>query len=184
VRSAVEIITKNIKMNGCEMSVRMVCIIYGEHQESEIRVSTDKIDKKLDIGPGMVKAGSEDIFFDKSAGILGAWGIQNDTAGEIGLGLIVDGKKLKDMTEFEKDRRLRCDFSDCKLRYWIIGDWKRGRRFPASPTISNWESELRELAGFLRNDVKIKVKSSSIESNFSRTEQVTPAADAIQSKGN
>ena len=80
--------------------------------------------------------------------------------GEVGPGLIVPPQRLNDVVELADQRRLRCDASDGTLRWWIIGDWRRGRRFPVAPTLANWRREVTALAGLLHRDVRITIGSS------------------------
>jgi len=142
IRAAVEITAENVVPDRPDLAVRFLCIIYAGHQESEIRVTVSGAGGSLLMAPGLTKLPREQHFFDNSAGCLGSWGWQEDVIGEVGLGLIVPPERLKNMVELAGQRRLRCQCPDATLRYWIIGDWRRGRRFPIAPTISYWKREL------------------------------------------
>ena len=159
IRAAVELTASNIIPEKPDLSLRMLCIIYAQHQESEIRVSTSGDCAHALLGIGLSKLQREDIFINKSMGCLGAWGYQEAAIGEIGLGLIVPHDRYKDVAELAKQRNLRCDFSDGHLCYWIIGDWRRGRQYPIAPNIENWKRELNELSRQLHNPPGLTVGS-------------------------
>jgi len=160
IRAAVEITANNILPEKPDFAVRAICIIYAEHQESEIRVAANAPQQGVILAPGLIRLAREKTFLDKSLGCLGAWGWQDDAIGEIGLALIVPPEKLKDVVEHAGERRMRCEASDGGIRYWIIGDWRRGRRFPVGPTVDNWRQELQALAHLLQSDVELTVGSS------------------------
>jgi len=155
VRAAVEITASGVLPDKPDLAVRILCIIYAEHQESEVRVAVSNARQKMFLAPGLTKLAREATFVDKSLGCFGVWGWQDDAIGEVGLGLIVPPDSLKDVVELAAEHRLRCQVSGRTLRYWIIGDWRRGRRFPVAPTVDNWRQELGALAGPLHRDVRV-----------------------------
>jgi uncharacterized protein DUF4861 len=159
VRALVEVIAENIIPNRPEVVVRSLCIIYAEHQESEIRVAVDGLDSSVLLAPGMVRLAREEVFLHRSSGCLGSWGWQDDVIGEIGIGLIFPPDRLKDVVKAADEQRLLLEPDDGQLRYWIIGDWRRGRPFPVAPTIDNWQKELTSLSGRLQGKVSIAVGS-------------------------
>jgi hypothetical protein len=159
VRAAVEIRVDNVIPDKPDLSVRYVCIIYAEHQESEIRVAVDgAVDgapADMLLAPGLTKLTREKRFIDKSLGCLGTWGHQDDIIGEVGVGLIVPPEKLKKVVELPGETRLLCENSDGTLCYWIIGDWRRGRRFPVEPTVTDWRRRMQSLGGLLHRNVEV-----------------------------
>jgi len=159
IRAAVEIKATNITADRPDLSVRFLCIIYAEHPESEIRVSVDGAGQSMLIAPGLTKLTRRQSFVDKPLGCIGDWGWQEDVIGEVGIGLIVPPEKLKEVIELKGENRLLCDASDGVLRYWIIGDWRRGRRFPIAPTIDNWRKELQSLAARVHREVRVAMQS-------------------------
>ena len=154
VRAAVEFAAGNVVPDRPGLSFRIVCLIYAEHQESEIRVSAPGAASGMLLAPGLNKLRREKTFLDKAAGCLGVWGFQQNAIGDVGMAVIVPPGKLKDMVELAAERRLRCDFSDGALRYWIIGDWARGRRDPAAATLATWRRDVHALAQRLHRDVQ------------------------------
>lgn len=157
IRAAVQIIATNVMPGKPDLAVRMMCIIYAEHQESEIRIVVSSARQAMLLAPGLTRLARETTFLDKSLGCFGTWGYQDEAIGEVGLGLIVPPDRLKDVVEIAEEHRVRCKGPDGKLRYWIIGDWRRGRRFPVAPTADNWRREVQALAGLLHHDVRVAV---------------------------
>jgi len=155
VRAAVEFVAENIIPENPDFALKVLCLIYAEHQESEIRVSTKDSNQAMFLAPGLCKLTHEKNFVDNSQGCLGVWGWQDPKIGTVGLALIVPPDKLVEPMELKDERRLRCDFSRGELRYWIIGDWLKGREFPVEPTITNWQQQVTSLAQLLHHDVKM-----------------------------
>ncbi|HSW47427.1 MAG TPA: DUF4861 family protein [Phycisphaerae bacterium] len=152
VRAAIEVTGTNIDPEQPDMTAKILCTIYAERSESEIRVSLTKTTGPLDVAPGLCKLPREKAFSDKETGYLGAWGFQEPAIDEIGMAVIVPPEQIVAFNEDENERRVRCRTSDDhRLRYWIVGDWRRGRQHPIAPTIDNWRRETRELAGLLNN---------------------------------
>ena len=159
VRAVVEVTAQNVVPDRPELSVRSLCIIYAEHQESEIRATVDGAKPSTLLAPGMIRLAREEVFLDRSAGCLGSWGWQDDVIGEIGMGLIFPPDRLKDVVKVADEQRLLLKPDDGQLRYWIIGDWRRGRPFPVAPTADNWRNELTSLSGRLQGQVSIAIGS-------------------------
>jgi len=96
-----------------------------------------------------------------TAGYFGTWGWQEDAIGEIGLGVIVAPEVVKDVRTINNERHIRCrPSSDGRLRYWVIGDWRRGRQYPVAPTANHWRRELEQLAELLLQDINVNVGRS------------------------
>ena len=159
IRAAVEITAENITADHPELAVRMVCMIYAEHQESEVRAVTSGGPKGMLVAPGLTKLVREETFLDRSLGLFGTWGYQDDAIGEIGMGLIVPPDGLDHVVELADERRVLSQAPGGALRYWIIGDWRRGRRFPVAPTVANWRREMQALADRLHNDIRVTIQS-------------------------
>jgi len=155
VRAAIEFTAANVVPGKSDLVVRVLCIIYAEHLESEIRVTATGADATMHIAPGLCKLPLEKAFVDRTTGCLGAWGFQEHAIGDVGVGLIVPPAKLRDVADLRRERRLRCAFADGRLRYWIVGDWRLDRRFPVAPTLANWRRDLTALAARLTHDVRI-----------------------------
>ena len=65
---------------------------------------------------------------------------------------------MVDLRDESAERRVRCRTEgNGNLRYWLIGDWRRGRPYPIAPTVDNWRRELQELAGLLLSDVHFTI---------------------------
>ena len=158
IRAAVEVIAENVLPDRADLSVRLVCLIYAEHQESEVRATVRGGPQGALLAPGMIKMAREEVFLDESLGLCGAWGFQDDTIGEIGMALVVPPDRLGRAVELEHERRLPCEVLEGTLRYWIIGDWRRGHRFPVAPTVENWRRRMQALAGVLHKDVRVTVQ--------------------------
>jgi hypothetical protein len=156
VRCAIEITAGNV-IPGKDLKIRMLCLIYAEHQETEIRAIVTGADGEVVLAPAIVKLPRERTFADPAAGCCGSWGWQEDVIGEIGMGLIVSPAAVVDLRDAPAERRIRCRTSNGELRYWAIGDWRRGRQYPVAPTLDNWRRELRSLAGLLLDDVEVKI---------------------------
>jgi hypothetical protein len=46
---------------------------------------------------------------------------------------------------------------NARLRYWILGDWRRGRQFPVSPEVHGFEAEVGKLASLLQREVTVSL---------------------------
>ena len=161
VRAAVEITAENVVPDRPDLKVRLCCIIYAERQETEIRATVTGADGEVVLAPGLVKLPRETFFAEAENGCYGAWGFQEAAISDIGLGLIVPPSAVVDVVDLPEERRVRCRTSGGKLRYWLIGDWRRGRQYPIAPTVQNWRREMRELAGLLIDDVRVELDLSS-----------------------
>ncbi len=132
------------------LTVRILCLSYAERQESEILVTVTGADKSPLLAPGLVKLTREQSFAAPGEGFIGTWGWQEDPIGDIGMAVITDPKHVVDVVDQPAERRMRCRLTDNgELRYWIIGDWRRGRQYPVAPTVDNWKQEVQALAGEL-----------------------------------
>ncbi len=157
IRAAVEITAANVIAAKPDLTARMVCIIYAEHQESEVRVSVTGAEQSVLLAPGLIKLPREQRFTDRPLGCLGTWGHQQHVIGDVGMALIVPPDRLKDVVELDGETRLKCEIPDGTLRYWVIGDWRQGRRFPVAPTVTNWRREIGALAGLLHRDARVTI---------------------------
>ncbi len=158
VRAAIEIAANNIVPDNPELTVRILCLVYADRQETEVRVSVAGADGEVVLAPGLVKLPRDRFFTDPKKGCFGSWGWQESAIDEIGMGLIVAPEAVIDVLDLPEERRVRCGLDEkAELRYWLIGDWRRGRQYPIAPTIDNWRKELEALAGLLLHDVKVEI---------------------------
>jgi hypothetical protein len=157
IRAVIEMTAENVVPDQPELKVRMLCLIYAERQETEIRVTVTGAKGDVRLAPGLVKLPRERFFADQDNGSFGSWGWQESAIGEIGMGLIVSPRVVEKVIDLKDERRILCKVPDGKLRYWVIGDWRRGRQHPIAPTIDNWHWELNELAKRLLTDVRVTI---------------------------
>ena len=74
------------------------------------------------------------------------------------MAVIAAPQSVVKVVDLAEERRMLCrTAADGRLRYWILGDWRRGRQHPIAPTIDNWKSEVGELSGLLNQDIIVKV---------------------------
>jgi len=158
VRAAVEITAANIVPSQPDLTVRMHCLIYAERQETEVRAVVTGADGEVVLASGLNKLPREEYFAEPDKGFAGVWGYQEAVIDEIGMGVIVSPKAVVGQVDLPAERRVKVRTSDGgKLRYWLIGDWRRGRQHPVAPTTVNWRGELAALAELLLNDVKVTI---------------------------
>ncbi|MDM8005283.1 MAG: DUF4861 family protein [Phycisphaerae bacterium] len=162
VTAAIEITAENIVPDQPDLKVRILCISYAERQESEIRVTVTGAKGRVLLAPGLVKLPREQAFSDPAKGILGSWGWQEEVIGDIGMAIMIDSaNRAEDIVDLPEERRIRCHLTDKgELRYWIIGDWCRGRQHPIAPTVENWQREVEALAAEFRQSVTILAHKS------------------------
>jgi hypothetical protein len=160
VRCAIEIAARNIILAKPDLAVRLHCLIYAERQETEVRVAVSG-GKQAILAPGLVKLPRGRFFADLPSGCLGSWGWQEPIIGDIGMGLIVSPRAVLDVVDQSTERRIMCRTSkDGKLRYWLIGAWRRGQQYPVAPTVENWRKELQSLADGLLHGPKVEIAKS------------------------
>jgi len=78
------------------------------------------------------------------------------------MSIVVDAaNSAQAVVALSEERRIRCGMTERgEMRYWIIGDWRRGRQHPIAPTVENWRREVEALASGLRQKVSIQVGES------------------------
>jgi hypothetical protein len=158
VRAAIEMTAGHILPDAPEATVRFVCMIYAGRQETEITAAVAGLDPPVVLAPGLVKLPRETFFIDRKQGCMGSWGFQEDVIGEIGLALITRPSRIQDVTSLPAEHRLICETNaQGQLKYWVIGDWRRGRDYPVAPTASDWQRSVRLLAERLVDDVQVRV---------------------------
>ncbi|MEP0842314.1 MAG: DUF4861 family protein [Phycisphaerae bacterium] len=159
VRAVVEIAAAHIIPERSDVAVRMTCIIHAGHQETEIRAQVTGLEGETLLAPGFMKLDRERHFIEPQEGFFGSWGFQSHVIGDIGMGLVFDPKSFREMKDLPDERRIVLSTSNGgNLRYWIIGDWRRGRQYPIAPTVENWRRELRDLAGLLLNESTVTIE--------------------------
>lgn len=157
VRAAVEITAKNVFEDTPEQAVTFRCFAYAGHAESEIRVRWPKEREDALWVPGLLHLAEETAFADKALGLMGTWGRQGDEIGEIGLAVVVPAGQVRDAFEATDEQRMRCTGEKGGARYWILGDWRRGRAYPVAPTADNWKWETTRLARELQEDQELSL---------------------------
>ena len=157
VRAAVEILAKNVVPGRPDLSIRMTPIIYAHRNETEVRVQVVNAVGEVELAPGFIKLPlRESAFVAPEEGYAGVWGQQVPEIGEIAMGLIAPPKAYAGPVDLPTERRYRWRTSEGgQLRYWLWGDWRRGRQYPVAPAVENWRRELRELAAALLHDVVV-----------------------------
>ena len=158
VRAAVEIIASDIVPDKPEIAVRLVCIIYAERQESEILAYVDGAETgETVLAPGMVKLARESAFSKLKAGYFGTWGWQDEAIGDIGMAVVLPAGRVGKLLDLNEERRALCQTQSGRLRFWILGDWRRGREFPVAFEVHGFEAEVGKLASLLRKDVTVSL---------------------------
>lgn len=157
VRAAVGITATNLIPGKPEVTAEITCVIYAEHQECEVRARVSGMEGAVQLAPGLLKLTEERSVFHEALGTLGAWGYQGEDIGEIGVAVIVPSDRLLENEDRAEERRLWCATEDNRLRYWILGDWRRGRQYPIGPTIDNWSWEIRTLAETLQHTPEVSL---------------------------
>ena len=161
IRAAVEVTAANVDPQHPDMTVRILPVIYRDRQESEVRVSVTRNPVPVDLAPGLSKLARDKAFTDNKIGCLGAWGYQEAVIDEIGMSVIVPPEQLVGFIDANDDRQARCKTTDDgRLRYWIVGDWRRGRQHPVAPTIDNWHQEMKELAALLHHPAGVVLEQA------------------------
>lgn len=155
VRAAIEIDASNIVPEQPDLAVKMLCIIYAERQETEVRTTVAGAKADSTLGMGLVKLPRESTFENQNAAAIGSWGWQEEAIGDIGMAVIAPPAAFVKTVDLPEERRLLCKTESGKIRYWLIGDWRRGRQHPVAPTIDNWKKEVDELGGLLNKPVAV-----------------------------
>jgi len=157
VRAAVEVTVGDFVPGNRDVTARITCLIYGGHQESEIRVSVMGAPEGALPAPGLTKLPTEETCFDREKGYFGNWGQQNIEIGPIGMALLLPPGLALDPIEADGDHRVPCPLSDGVLRYHILGDWMRSRVYATAPGIAQWQERLEALAAELSREVPVAV---------------------------
>ncbi len=165
VRAAIEITARRVlpDQSTAAPDVTMCCLIYARRQETEVRVTAPA---GCDVAPGLNKLKHEQTVFDKEKGCFGTWGYQLPEIGEIGMAILFDPAAAKGLIELPEQRNIRLaatavsGAARASARYWLIGDWRRGRQYPVAPTVQNWRGEVSSLAHALVHDVRVTVGSA------------------------
>lgn len=158
VRAVIEIRASHIIPDKPDVAVQILCTIYADRQESQIDARIIGGTKDMLLAPGLVKLPREQFFVETSRSFMGTWGWQEEVIGDIGMAIIAARRRIVDVVELPDERRMRCRLDKSgSLRYWIIGDWRRGRQHPIAPTVDNWRQEVGELTQQLRAPTRVDV---------------------------
>lgn len=161
IRAVAEIVARNILPQKPDVTLQIRCVIYAERQESQVDVKVVGADGPVLLAPGLVKLTHEQAFTEPRSGFIGSWGWQETGIGDIGMAIMTSPDRIVDVVDLPEERRVRCRPDESNmLRYWIIGDWRRGRAYPAAPTLTNWNHEVGELAKLLLHDVQVSLGSA------------------------
>jgi len=80
------------------------------------------------------------------------------------MAVIVSPGSFIKVIDLPDERRMQCKAEAGKLRYWLIGDWRRGRQHPTAPTVDNWKWEVNRLASFLNFSLPVTIgKPENVE---------------------
>jgi len=146
VRAAVQLVITDFYPENPDASALVLCLIYGDHQESEIRVKLSGGPEGALLAPGLCRLPVEEVCVAKDKGYYGIWGRQNVEIGTIGLGVLIPPDQCPDAVDADGDHRLPCPLVDGALRYFIIGEWARGRGAKETPALAQWQQRLETLA--------------------------------------
>lgn len=158
VRTAIEITATNIIPAMPELKITLTCISYAERQETQVHARVEGITGDVVVAPGFIKLNHEKTFGNPVKGYFGTWGMQSPVIGEIGMALIGPAAQFRGSEDLPAERRIKLQTAGgSELRYWIIGDWRRGRQYPVAVGAQDWHKEVSSLARMLLNDVRIGV---------------------------
>jgi len=157
VRAAIEVTAHNVVPSQPDLTVHTHCLIYDEREETEVRVAVTDAEGNVVLAPGLSKLVREDFFALPEQGCVGVWGWQEEAISDIGMGFIVDPGRFVDVVDLPEERQVRCRLEDGRLRFWVIGDWRRGRQHPIAPNVDNWRVEMSELADHLTSAARVEI---------------------------
>ncbi|MBN1342289.1 MAG: DUF4861 family protein [Phycisphaerae bacterium] len=158
VRAAIDLTASNIVPDKPDLTVHMLCIIYAERQETEMRVTVSGAVGEVVLASGRCKLPREEAFADLAKGYAGVWGYQEAVIDEIGMGLVVSPKSIVGRVDLPDEKRLKIRTADGgKMRCWLIGDWRRGRQHPVAVNARVWQENMEALAGLLLNDATLTI---------------------------
>lgn len=156
VRAAVEIIASNVFPEHPEEKVNLRCFIYARNAGTEINVQLPEGLEGASIAPGLMNLPEGVI--SQSDNLLSVWGRQGDDIGEIGLAVALDGRAKPVIPNLDVERRAVCALEGNAFRYWILGGWQRGMRYPMSFGATNWQREAQEWAQKVTATLAVAVK--------------------------
>jgi hypothetical protein len=149
LRTTVEMVASEIGEAKKEFNVRIRCSAIAGRKDTDVRVTVvpAKPASEILIAPGFTRLSDEDFFLDTHLGFFGSWGRQTPTIGDIGMALIFPPEHYHGFVEEEAERKVVLSLpASGEIRYLLIGDWRRGRRFPYAPTMDNWREKVRRIA--------------------------------------
>ncbi|MEN6627287.1 MAG: DUF4861 family protein [Candidatus Sumerlaeia bacterium] len=102
----------------------------------------------LELGIGLARPRESYFEHRRPQGILGIWGFQTPAIDWVGLGLLYPAPRLTRTIETPADIIVVLSAEQGRPVEWAIAnDWRRGRRFPNYPVLSNWMDELGRIGG-------------------------------------
>ncbi|HYA48812.1 MAG TPA: DUF4861 family protein, partial [Burkholderiales bacterium] len=108
-------------------------------------------------GVSLQKLTAEDVSFDKSRGLLSAWGRGSEAAGEVGLAVLFDPSDLAGLDENGPARTVKLNIKPGrKLTVWTVAGWGRGIVTAAAPAAKNWARLAADLGLALRAPVEVR----------------------------
>ncbi len=147
-RVTIELLAENVGPEAAPYTVQFTCSAFAGRRDSavDILVSGGAPGDAVELGLGLTRLPQQAFAFDSGAGIMANWGVQQAVIGEIGMGLLFPPERYLRCADDEDEHQvvLRIERGEA-LRYYIQGDWLRGRRFNRCPTIENWMRDLRRL---------------------------------------
>jgi len=164
VRATIEIVASNVGPASSPYTVRIVAHAIAGRTESPIEatVAGGRPDDKIELGIGLRRLAAEEVFLDSAQGCFGTWGLQTPEIGRVGLGVVFEPDRFVRLDEQPAERRIVLSVRRNEpVRYLIIGDWLRGRRFDRCPTVENWRRELRALSLGFRHPLEVEIGKSA-----------------------
>ena len=159
VRTTVEVDSEGLKTDQNRYNIRQRFSIYanGRYSENTVSIHPAKPLNAVRFSLGFTKLGNDHYFFNAADGYFGSWGRQNNIVQEIGQAAIF-GKRAAVLKQDGNQRQIvfTAAFGEPST-YYLLEDVRRERMFPVAPTVSNWESEMRNLAARLHSPVQTRI---------------------------
>ncbi len=163
VRATVEAVATHVLPGAPEAEVVLRAFIYAKRAESMVEVQLPPAHKGLAVAPGLLHVSEAGVRTIPGAGVMADWGWHGDEIGEIGVGVVVPPAQVRSVVRNASEARLVCAPADghTQLRYWILGDWRRGMQYPVSPGPDEWLAQLETLAHALNTSPDIHIGAAA-----------------------